>query len=260
MKKLNVQILTYLNTKIVGTKVTPYSNRKGSKKEEVRQMFDNIAHSYDFLNHFFSMGIDVLWRKKAIRLIKKDNPEIILDMATGTGDFAVESARSIPGVKKVVGLDISQGMLDVGIKKIEKKKLNHIIELKQADSENIPIEDNYFDAFTVGFGVRNYQNLEKGLSEMLRVLKPGGIGVILEFSKPKKFPMKQLFAFYFKYIMPVIGKLLSKDSRAYSYLPESVQAFPEGEDFLNIMRKCGYRDVKQYPVTGGIASIYIGNK
>lgn len=244
----------------MGTKVTPYKNQRGTKKEEVEEMFDNIAHSYDFLNHFFSMGIDVLWRKKAIRLIKKTNPKVVLDMATGTGDFAVESARSIPNIEKVIGLDISQGMLDVGIKKIEKKKLQHLVELKQANSENIPIDDNYFDAFTVGFGVRNYQNLEKGLKEMLRVLKPNGVGAILEFSKPKKFPMKQLFAFYFKYIMPTIGKIMSKDSRAYTYLPESVQAFPESQDFLDIMTKCGYKDVKQYPLTGGIASIYIGKK
>lgn len=244
----------------MGTKVTPYANQRGSKKEEVEEMFDNIAHSYDFLNHFFSMGIDVLWRKKAIRLIKKSNPKTVLDMATGTGDFAVESARSIAGIEKVIGLDISAGMLEVGKKKIKKKNLENIVELKQADSENIPIEDNYFDAFTVGFGVRNYENLEIGLKEMLRVLKPNGVGAILEFSKPKKFPMKQLFSFYFKYIMPTIGKIMSKDSRAYTYLPESVQAFPEGQEFLNIMTNCGYKEVKQYPLSGGIASIYIGTK
>lgn len=244
----------------MGTKVTPYANKRGTKKEEVEEMFDNIAHSYDFLNHFFSMGIDVLWRKKAIKYIGKNNPQVILDMATGTGDFAIESAKSKIKPREVVGMDISAGMLEVGRKKVSKKGLDKIITLKKANSENIPFDDNYFDAFTVGFGVRNYENLEKGLKEMLRVLKPNGIGAILEFSKPKKFPMKQLFSFYFTYIMPVIGKIMSKDSRAYTYLPESVKAFPEGQDFIDIMERCGYKNVKQIQVSGGIASIYLGEK
>ena len=222
-------------------------------------MFDNIAHKYDFLNHFFSMGIDVLWRKKCIRILRKENPSTIIDMATGTGDFALEAIRM--GLDAhVTGVDLSQGMLDVGIEKIKSRGYQDKISMQQGDSENLPFDDNSFDAYTVGFGVRNFENLNKGLSEMHRVLNPGGITVILEFSKPKSFPIKQLFGFYFKYIMPTIGNLLSKDSSAYTYLPESVMAFPEGEDFLNEMGKVGFKNLRQKKLTGGIASIYIGYK
>jgi demethylmenaquinone methyltransferase / 2-methoxy-6-polyprenyl-1,4-benzoquinol methylase len=239
--------------------IKPYS-QEGNKKEQVATMFDNIAHRYDFLNHFFSLGIDILWRKKAIRILKKENPQLVLDVATGTGDFALEAARMKLNAKKIVGVDISNGMLEIGRKKIAEKGLSGMIEMVLGDSENLPFTDNYFDAFTVAFGVRNFENLEKGLKEMHRVLKPGSIGIVLEFSKPKSFPMKQLFGFYFKNIVPFIGKIMSKDHRAYTYLPESVQAFPDGDNFLSIMKNAGYRDTRCISLTGGIASIYIGKK
>lgn len=223
-------------------------------------MFDNIAHSYDQLNHILSFGIDILWRKKAIRMLKKRNPETILDVATGTGDFAIEAARMGVNAKKIVGVDISNGMLDIGRQKMKKKGLDSLIEMKYGDSENLPFDDASFDAYTAAFGVRNFENLEAGLTEMYRVLKPGGAGFILEFSKPTSFPIKQLYWFYFKAILPIIGKLLSKDNRAYTYLPESVAAFPEGDQFLEIMKKCGYTNVKRKSLTGGIATIYVGEK
>jgi demethylmenaquinone methyltransferase/2-methoxy-6-polyprenyl-1,4-benzoquinol methylase len=239
--------------------VKPYS-QEGEKKQQVAEMFNNISHSYDFLNHFFSLGIDVLWRKKAIRILKKENPHRILDVATGTGDFALEAVRMKMQDVQITGVDISAGMIEVGKKKVAKKKLEHAITLQSADSENLPFDTGHFDAFTVAFGVRNFQDLRKGMSEMLRVLKPGGMGVIIEFSRPNRFPIKQLFTFYFKYVMPTIGKLVSKDARAYTYLPESVDAFPSGNDFLKVMTELGYREVKCIPLSGGIASIYIGKK
>jgi demethylmenaquinone methyltransferase/2-methoxy-6-polyprenyl-1,4-benzoquinol methylase len=239
--------------------VKPY-NSEGEKKEQVAEMFNNISHSYDFLNHFFSLGIDVLWRKKAMRILKKESPKRLLDVATGTGDFALEAVRMKVGAEKIIGVDISEGMLEVGRKKVATKNLSDVIELKVGDSENLPFEDNTFDAYTVAFGVRNFQNLEKGMAEMLRVLKPGSLGIVLEFSKPKAFPFKQLYFFYFRYIMPLIGRLVSKDHRAYTYLPESVKAFPSGDDFLGIMNKIGYKDAKRIPLTGGIATIYLGRK
>ncbi len=238
--------------------VKPYYESDKSKKEEVAEMFNNISKRYDFLNHFLSMGIDKLWRKKAIKILGKNNPKVILDIATGTGDFALEALKLNP--EKIIGIDISQGMLDIGIEKMKKKKVNHIIDLQLGDSENLKFEDNYFDGYTVGFGVRNFENLEKGLSEMLRVLKPNGIAVILEFSKPKKFPIKQSFYVYSKYILPTIGKVVSKDKRAYTYLPESINAFPEGQNFIDIMTKVGYKNVKSKLVSGGIATIYYGVK
>ncbi len=238
--------------------VKPYN--EGGKKEEVEKMFDNIAHSYDFLNHFFSLGIDILWRKKAIRILKKENPKRVLDVATGTADFAMEAMRMNLGASEIIGVDISEGMLDVGRKKVKEKGYDKVITLKRGDSENLPFEDNYFDGFTVAFGVRNFENLEKGLADMNRVLKPGALGIVLEFSKPKRFPVKQGFNLYFKYIMPTLGKLVSKDNRAYTYLPESVQSFPDGEDFINVMKKVGYVDTRCIPVSGGIASIYLGRK
>jgi len=239
--------------------VKPYS-QEGEKKQQVAEMFNNISHSYDFLNHFFSLGIDVLWRKKAIRILKKENPHRILDVATGTGDFALEAVRMKMHDVQITGVDISAGMIEVGKKKVARKKLEHAITLQIADSENLPFDTGYFDAFTVAFGVRNFQDLRKGMSEMLRVLKPGGMGVIVEFSRPNRFPIKQLFTFYFKYVMPTIGKLVSKDARAYTYLPESVDAFPSGKDFLKVMTELGYQEVKCIPLSGGIASIYIGKK
>ncbi|HBL38948.1 MAG TPA: bifunctional demethylmenaquinone methyltransferase/2-methoxy-6-polyprenyl-1,4-benzoquinol methylase UbiE [Flavobacteriales bacterium] len=250
----------------MGTRITPYSKpEQESKKKQVARMFDSIAHSYDFLNHFFSLGIDVLWRKRAMRILKKHLAEKqgeihLMDMATGTADFALEAARSnIPNIR-VTGVDISPGMLDVGRKKIKRKHLDHCIELIEGDSAQLPFEDGTFDAYTVAFGVRNFEFLERGLVEMQRTLKPGGLGVVLEFSKPKAFPLKQIFHFYFHFLMPTVGKLVSNDSAAYSYLPESVQAFPEGEDFLRIMEDCGYKKCKAIRLTGGIASIYTGLK
>lgn len=238
--------------------VKPYNKEESSKKEEVAEMFNNISGRYDFLNHFLSLGIDKSWRKKAVKQLREVQPKRILDIATGTGDFAIASLKLNP--EEIIGVDISQGMLDVGIEKMKKKGVDKIIKMRIGDSENLPFEDGYFDALTVGFGVRNYENLEKGLTDMLRVLRPGGKAVILEFSKPKSFPMKQMFGFYSKRIIPFIGKRISKDERAYAYLPESVEAFPEGKDFTDILEKIGYTKVEAKPVTGGIATIYSGIK
>ncbi|TXC78549.1 bifunctional demethylmenaquinone methyltransferase/2-methoxy-6-polyprenyl-1,4-benzoquinol methylase UbiE [Luteibaculum oceani] len=237
--------------------VTPYKS-DNSKKAQVADMFNNIAAKYDFLNHFFSLGIDHLWRRKAIKMIAPYKPKKIVDFATGTGDFAIASLKLSP--EKVVGVDISEGMLSFGNKKIEKRNLQSKVTLKYGDAENLPFKDGEFDAFTVGFGVRNYENLEKGLTEMKRVLRPGGVGAILEFSKPKMFPLKQLYFAYFKWVMPLLGKWFSKDSSAYTYLPESVMAFPEGKDFENICVKVGFKHLRTKPVTGGIASIYLVQK
>jgi len=239
--------------------VKPYEPNS-SKKEQVEQMFDNIAHSYDFLNHFFSLGIDIRWRKKAIKLLQPLAPKKLLDVATGTADFALTIASSSLSVSQITGIDISNGMLEIGRKKVTEKKMDERISLLQADSENLPFEDNSFDAITVAFGVRNFENLNKGLAEMLRVLRPGGMAIILEFSKPSKFPMKQLFGLYFKGIMPTVGRLVSKDKRAYAYLPESVNAFPEGRDFVDILTKVGYNNIQLRSLTGGVATLYSGTK
>jgi len=238
--------------------VLPYKDKASSKKEQVAEMFDNISHRYDFLNHFLSLGIDILWRKKAIRELRDDQPKLILDIATGTGDFAIEALALNPD--KVIGVDISSGMLEYGRKKLKKKKLEDKIELQMGDSEKLLFNDNKFDAVIVSFGVRNFENLEKGLSDMYRVLKPGGKTVIVEFSRPRMFPMKQLYSFYFKFILPVIGKLISKDQAAYTYLPESVNAFPDGQKFLNILKQVGFKNTVCKPLTFGISSIYIGQK
>lgn len=238
--------------------VKPYNKEESSKKEEVAEMFNNISKRYDFLNHFLSAGIDKGWRKKAVKQLVEIKPKKILDIATGTGDFALALLKLNP--EEIVGVDISQGMLNVGTDKMRKKGVDNVIKLKLGDSEKLEFEDGAFDALTVGFGVRNYENLEKGLSDMLRVLRSGGKAVILEFSKPKKFPVKQLFGFYSKRVIPFLGKTISKDKRAYAYLPESVEAFPEGKAFTDIMVKLGYKDVKAIPVSGGIATIYTGVK
>lgn len=238
--------------------VKPYGDSTKSKKEEVAEMFNNISAKYDFLNHFLSLGIDKLWRKKAVKMLKTIQPNRILDIATGTGDFAIESLSLKP--EEVVGLDISEGMLEKGREKMVKRKVDHIVSMRLGDSEEIPFEDNYFDALTVGFGVRNFQNLEKGLTEMLRVVRPGGMLIILEFSKPKKFPVKQYFHFHSKYIIPFFGKTISKDASAYTYLPESVAVFPEGENFEAILVQLGYKNVNSTLVSGGIATIYAGTK
>ncbi len=238
--------------------VNPYKDLDKSKKDQVALMFNNIARKYDFLNHFLSMGIDKLWRKKAVRLLQSLQPKQLLDIATGTGDFALACLKLNPD--KVIGIDISTEMLAVGREKIAKKKLQAKIELFEGDSEDIQFDDNSFDAITVAFGVRNFQNLEKGLQEMNRVVRPGGKVVILEFSKPKKFPIKQFYNFYFFNILPLWGKMVSKDSSAYTYLPESVGAFPDDENFLEIYKSCGFEDTEQVKLSFGIASIYIGTK
>lgn len=238
--------------------VVPYKDKQGSKKEQVVAMFDNISGKYDFLNHFLSLGIDIIWRKKAIRQLKKDEPKLILDIATGTGDFAIEALALNPD--KVIGIDISERMLNVGREKMKKKKLDHIIELEKGDSEELQFDDNKFDAVIVSFGVRNFEDLEKGLAGMHRVLKPGGKTVILEFSRPKTFPFKQLYHLYFKWVLPKIGHAISKDQAAYTYLPESVKEFPDGQNFLRILEKIGFKNIQCKALTLGISSIYIGTK
>jgi demethylmenaquinone methyltransferase/2-methoxy-6-polyprenyl-1,4-benzoquinol methylase len=237
--------------------VKPYNSDR-SKKEEVAEMFNNISGRYDFLNHFLSLGIDHLWRARAVKELREINPKRILDIATGTGDFAIANLKLKP--EEVVGIDISAGMLEVGKEKMKKKKVDHIVSMQLGDSEDLPFDDNYFDGLTVGFGVRNFENLEKGLAEMLRVIRPGGKAIILEFSKPKMFPIKQAFGFYSKYFIPFFGKRISKDEKAYAYLPESVAAFPEGKDFENVLEKLNYKNIKSIPVSGGIATIYVGTK
>jgi demethylmenaquinone methyltransferase/2-methoxy-6-polyprenyl-1,4-benzoquinol methylase len=237
--------------------VKPYNTDK-SKKEEVAQMFNNISARYDFLNHFLSLGIDHIWRRKAVNKLREIQPKRILDLATGTGDFAIALLKLNP--TQIIGMDISSGMLDVGKNKMKAKNISHIIDMQLGDSENMPFEDGYFDAVTVGFGVRNYENLEKGLTEMLRVTRSGGKIVILEFSKPKRFPIKQAFGFYSRFIIPFFGKRISKDEKAYAYLPESVAAFPEGKAFTDILSKLGYKQVDATLVSGGIATIYSGIK
>jgi demethylmenaquinone methyltransferase/2-methoxy-6-polyprenyl-1,4-benzoquinol methylase len=239
--------------------VKPYKESDSGKKEQVAQMFNNIAHRYDFLNHFLSLGIDTIWRKKAISCLKKENPKLLLDIATGTGDLAI-TANKILNPDKIIGIDISEGMLSFGREKLNKLKLQDKIQLISGDSENIPFPENYFDAATVAFGVRNFENLDKGLVEINRVLKIGGSLVVLEFSKPKVFPVKQLYNFYFNQILPNIGKLISKDKRAYSYLPESVQAFPDGSDFIVHLKDAGFNNTYFKTLMFGIATIYYGKK
>jgi demethylmenaquinone methyltransferase/2-methoxy-6-polyprenyl-1,4-benzoquinol methylase len=238
--------------------ITPYSGPE-TKKEQVASMFNNISGTYDFLNHFLSLGIDIVWRKKAIKELLKDQPQKILDVATGTGDFAFESIKILKP-KQVIGVDISAGMLDVARKKINDRNLSEVFSVQLGDSEGLHFDDHTFDAITVAFGVRNYENLQKGLADMLRVLKPGGKVVILEFSKPRVFPIKQLYHFYFKYATPFFGGLFSKDKKAYAYLEESVQAFPDGNNFTALMEKVGYKNTKHRPLTFGISAIYTGIK
>ena len=238
--------------------VTPYKDSDLSKKEQVTKMFDAISGNYDGLNRVISFGIDVKWRKKIVKIVSAKNPKLILDIATGTGDLAILMAET--NAKKIIGLDISPGMLNVGIEKIKQKKLSSQIEMIIGDSENMPFEDNYFDAITVSFGIRNFENLEKGLTEILRVLKPAGTFVILETSNPTKFPFKQGYQFYANFILPVIGKLFSKDDIAYGYLSESAQNFPFGEVLNNILRKIGFIEVVAMPQTFGAATIYSASK
>ena len=238
--------------------ITPYKDSGLGKKEQVAQMFDNISGNYDNLNRVISFGIDIKWRKKVLKIVQDAKPDTILDIATGTGDLAILMAKT--KAKQIIGLDISAGMLEVGVKKIAEKQLSKTIEMVLGDSENMPFDDHYFDAITVAFGVRNFETLEKGLTEILRVLKPGGVFVILETSVPDKTPYKQGYNFYSKNILPLIGKLFSKDNEAYGYLSESAAAFPYGEALNNILRKVGFIDVVAMPQTLGVATIYVASK
>ncbi len=238
--------------------VLPYHNQTGSKKEQVSQMFNAIACSYDFLNRFLSLGIDKYWRRRAIKMVKKQHPKKILDIATGTGEFAIEAAKLNP--KQIVGIDISEGMLKLGRKKIKKKKLENVIELKIGDVEKLNFEDNTFDAVIAGFGVRNFQQLAISLKQMHRVCQPGAMLVILEFSKPVAFPVKQLYQFYFYKILPIVGRNISKDKSAYRYLPESVNAFPDGKEFLKLLSQAGFINPTQKRLTFGVVTIYSATK
>jgi demethylmenaquinone methyltransferase/2-methoxy-6-polyprenyl-1,4-benzoquinol methylase len=239
--------------------IVPFKNSELSKKQQVAAMFDKIAFRYDFLNRFLSAGIDVSWRKKAIKQLLALQPQHILDVATGTGDVAILAEKILHPVK-ITGIDISEGMLDIGRKKLEKLGLKDKIELLQGDSEKINFADNSFDAITVAFGVRNFQNLEAGLTEMLRVLKPGGKLVVLEFSRPKQFLFKAVYNLYMKTIAPGFGKLIAKNKDAYQYLNDSVQMFPEGTQFVDILVKAGYNSTYYKALTLGICSVYCGSK
>lgn len=238
--------------------VKPYSDSDLTKKEQVEQMFDNISGKYDELNHILSMGIDVGWRKKVVKIIKNQKPKTVLDIATGTGDLAIMMAKATDA--KITGFDLSAGMLEVGRKKIVELNLENRIEMIQGDAEKMPFDDNSFDCITVAFGVRNFENLKKGLDEIYRVLKPGGKFVILEFSQPQSFPMKQLYGFYSKNILPIIGKKISKDKSAYTYLPESVKAFPYGEEMKKILKSSNFIKTTDKKLTFGISSIYASLK
>jgi len=229
-----------------------------AEKEKVRTMFNDIAPKYDFLNHFLSGGIDILWRKKVRRLLAKSKPSKILDVASGTGDLAIELCNLNP--KQIIGVDIAVEMLDIGREKIKRKGLDQIIEFQEGDAEDLNFSDNNFDAITVAFGVRNFETLQKGLKEMLRVLTPGGVVAVLEFSKPKSFPTKQAYNFYSRYILPGMGKLVSKSSTAYTYLPDSVRGFAEDKAFLLELEKAGFKNAKQKRLTMGIATLYYANK
>ncbi|GAB3890091.1 bifunctional demethylmenaquinone methyltransferase/2-methoxy-6-polyprenyl-1,4-benzoquinol methylase UbiE [Spirosoma agri] len=243
--------------------VVPYKDKDTSKREQVAEMFDSISPKYDLLNHVLSGGIDILWRKRAIRELKASKtpayaPKTILDIATGTGDFALEALALKP--EKIIGVDISEGMLAIGREKMKQRGVDKLIEMRSGDSERLPFGDNEFDAVIVSFGVRNFENLLKGLTDMHRVTRPGGVCVVLEFSNPRQFPFKQLYGFYSRTILPLIGRLVSKDASAYTYLPESVQAFPDGSDFLRIYEAAGFTNTKWIPLTFGVASIYVGHK
>jgi demethylmenaquinone methyltransferase/2-methoxy-6-polyprenyl-1,4-benzoquinol methylase len=236
--------------------VKPYKTDKG-KKEQVKQMFNKIAKRYDLLNHTLSLGMDFVWRRKAIKKIT-NNPKKILDIATGTADFAISAAKYTDA--NITGIDISDRMINIGEKKIIKKDLKNRIKLSIADSENLPFDKSSFDAITAGFGVRNFENLEKGLNEIYRVTKKDGFVVILEPSTPEIFPLKQIFRFYFNTILPKIGTLLSDDKSAYTYLPNSVKNFPNGKEFIKILDNIGFRKTSYFPLTFGIVSLYVAIK
>jgi demethylmenaquinone methyltransferase/2-methoxy-6-polyprenyl-1,4-benzoquinol methylase len=243
--------------------VVPYKEKEATKKEQVAEMFNNISHKYDFLNHFLSAGIDIWWRKTALKRLKKllrnKKVDSLLDVATGTGDFALE-AHKILKPEKIIGVDISEGMLSYFSPKIKKRNLEKIITFEVGDSENLRFEDNTFDVVIVAFGVRNFENLQKGIEGIFRVLKPNGYLLVLEFSKPTIFPIKQMYQFYFKNVLPNIGRWISKDSAAYTYLPESVEAFPDGYDFADILLEANFKNVECIPLTLGVCSAYYAQK
>ncbi|WP_018344728.1 bifunctional demethylmenaquinone methyltransferase/2-methoxy-6-polyprenyl-1,4-benzoquinol methylase UbiE [Cytophaga aurantiaca] len=239
--------------------IKPYQEKESEKREQVELMFNNISPKYDLLNRVLSLGIDKIWRKQALNLLKKDKPAYILDVATGTADLAIEAATRLKPTS-IVGIDIAENMLQIGREKIAKKNLDNIIRLQKGDSEKIEFADNTFDAVIVSFGVRNFQHLELGLSEIHRVLKPGGNIMVLEFSKPQKAPFKQVYQFYFKNILPMVGKLVSKDTAAYTYLPDSVNAFPDGKAFCAILEKIGFSVQHYKPFTFGVCTSYVGKK
>ena len=239
-------------------KITPYKNSELGKKQQIAQMFDTISNEYDDLNRVISFGIDIKWRNKVVQIVAEKNPENILDIATGTGDLAINLTRT--KATQIIGLDISEGMLEVGREKILKKELHKTIDMVVGDSENLPFDADTFDAITVAFGVRNFENLEVGLAEILRVLKPGGIFVVLETSVPTKFPFKQGYYLHNKIVLPLVGKLFSKDKVAYSYLSESASKFPYGNAFNNILDKTGFTSSKAFPQTFGVATIYTATK
>ena len=242
----------------MGTKIKPYQNSDQGKKEQVTQMFDTISENYDNLNRVISFGIDKKWRKRVVQLVAEKNPRTILDVATGTGDLAIAMAQT--GAAQVIGLDLSPGMLEVGKDKVKAKKLDGIVDMVIGDSENLPFDDNSFDAVTVAFGVRNFENLQKGLQEIYRVLNPNGILVVLETSVPTKFPFKQGYHLYCNFLLPIIGKLFSRDKSAYGYLSKSASVFPHGTDFNNILAKSGFIGIENMPQTFGAASIYVATK
>ena len=238
--------------------VTPVKNSSLSKKDQVAGMFNNIARRYDFLNHLLSLGVDNYWRWRTIRILKKENPKLILDVATGTGALALSAVKLNPD--KIFGVDISEDMLAIGRAKIKSKKLAEKIELLEGDSENLIFSNDKFDAVMVAFGVRNFENLLKGLLEFHRVLKPGKLAVILEFSHPENKIIKSVYQFYSSRILPVVGKKISKNETAYQYLHESVEAFPSRTDFLNILKQAGFRETKSISLTFGVVTIYTGRK
>jgi len=251
--------LYYLCKKrLMSKKTTPYKNSTLGKKEQITQMFDTISEEYDGLNRVISFGIDVKWRDRVVKIVENTQPDTVLDIATGTGDLAINLVRT--NAKKIIGLDISPGMLEVGKQKVAAAKLDTVIDMIIGDSEKLPFEENYFDAITVAFGVRNFENLEKGLSEIRRVLKPGGVFVVLETSVPTKIIYKIGYNAYSKFILPTIGKIFSKDRSAYKYLSKSASVFPYGENFNNILRKIGFINVEDRPQTFGVSTIYIASK
>ena len=240
-------------------KVTPYKDSDLNKKKQVEQMFDNISENYDGLNRVISFGSDVRWRKKVIKQVCNTKPKTVLDIATGTGDLAIQFAEKLPKAN-ITGLDLSEGMLKVARKKITGTKLENNLKFIKGDSEELPFADNSFEAVTVSFGIRNFEDLEKGLSEIKRILTPGGIFVILETSVPTKFPFKQGYNLHSKYLLPLIGRIFSKDKSAYKYLSESAYSFPYGERLNNILREIGFIEVQHTPQTMGVATIYSASK